>query len=410
MRNNPTKIESAKEIYREKVSRFERNCVNRIYTERPVGSNGYLWSAYVKDRMLILNTITGFDANDTGLTCVIDLNTANCIQTLNTGTNVQIFCCCYAEDNKFFLGGNDQWVRVWNLQTNEWEQILEQHTSSISSLHFIKGRRLIVGTDDNKINIWDLNTGQCEMTLCEGHSKGIHFLCSTADEKLISLDRAGVVKLWDLKKGTCERTFSVEETGIALCGCLTEEGLLVLGNDRGEIKVLNLDAADPCKDTFSTGEGKCLIYLGLTKQGMLIAADNSGDVTLWDLETGQFEPLHLKRNGNYGSSILTQEGELIRLWKGIWKGEHSIVDLNASNREVFAEIAECFERGVRDVHLAYLKFQRMPDEEKEKIYLELDYILETEDCGEMAFLDYQFDDQIKAQAIRNYLSSLDTGS
>jgi WD40 repeat protein len=63
-------------------------------------------------------------------------------------------------------GGEDNTVRVWNLETGKCNWIREEHTNWVRSVAFsFDGTMVASGSEDETIKIWDAKTGNCLKTL-----------------------------------------------------------------------------------------------------------------------------------------------------------------------------------------------------------------------------------------------------
>jgi WD40 repeat protein len=63
-------------------------------------------------------------------------------------------------------GGDDQTIRLWDLQTGHCLHILGEHTGWVRSVIFSSdGEILFSGSDDRAIKLWDVQAGRCIKTL-----------------------------------------------------------------------------------------------------------------------------------------------------------------------------------------------------------------------------------------------------
>jgi WD40 repeat protein len=63
-------------------------------------------------------------------------------------------------------GGDDQTVRLWDLQTGHCLHILDEHSGWVRSVIFnSNGQILFSGSDDRTIKLWDVQAGRCIETL-----------------------------------------------------------------------------------------------------------------------------------------------------------------------------------------------------------------------------------------------------
>ncbi|WP_442936598.1 WD40 repeat domain-containing protein [Nostoc sp.] len=64
------------------------------------------------------------------------------------------------------MNKDDQTIRLWNLQTGQCLQVLQEHTRWVASVVFsFDGQILLSGSHDRTIKLWDVATGRCIKTL-----------------------------------------------------------------------------------------------------------------------------------------------------------------------------------------------------------------------------------------------------
>jgi WD40 repeat protein len=70
------------------------------------------------------------------------------------------------DDRILASGGNDQTIRLWDLQTGDCLRILGEHIGWVRSVIFstngqsTNGQILFSGSDDRTIKLWDVQTGR----------------------------------------------------------------------------------------------------------------------------------------------------------------------------------------------------------------------------------------------------------
>src|SRR5258707_14915870 len=70
-------------------------------------------------------------------------------------------------------GGEDQFVRIWEVNTGQCLTTLQGPTDGIRSVAFSPdGARLASSSDDGTVRLWEVSTGQCLATL-QGYDIGI---------------------------------------------------------------------------------------------------------------------------------------------------------------------------------------------------------------------------------------------
>jgi WD40 repeat protein len=99
-------------------------------------------------------------------------------------------------------GGNDQTLRIWDLESGECLRILKGHTNDITCVSVTPdGRWAVSGSRDRTLRVWDLATGRC-LRILEGHHDGIVRLCVSPDgRRVVSASRDKTLRVWDLESG-----------------------------------------------------------------------------------------------------------------------------------------------------------------------------------------------------------------
>ena len=127
----------------------------------------------------------------------------------------------FSPDEKYLVSGSlDRTVKVWNAKTGELMKTLEKHSDNIYDVEFHPwGKYFATCSRDLTIRLWDFETGDVVMTY-SGHDKGILDIEFTPDgNHLISASFDGSVRLWQTKTGKMVYTFADHEgrvNGIAV--------------------------------------------------------------------------------------------------------------------------------------------------------------------------------------------------
>ncbi len=262
--------------------------------------------------------------------------------------------------------------------------------------------KLIIGHKSGKIQIFDFESRVCTTTII-GNSP-IWSLVLKDDGNLISGHLDGSIQIWDAKSCQCIRTLK-GDIGISSL-CLTKTGDLISGDVNGVIKIWDLNRGDQIRSFESLDFP--ILSLCLTDGGKLIVGQNyQKSISVVDFQTGHREAT-FSMFVKFYSLVLTNDQRIIVL--EMYPG---ILNFNASNSEIFAELATIFADHVHVQHsLAMERFSLMPAEERQQIYVELYRILNFREGGFSGSAEHAFHDleglsstpQQKALAIRNYLS------
>jgi WD40 repeat protein len=104
-------------------------------------------------------------------------------------------------------GGEDNSVRVWDLETGETRGVWLGHEGRVKSIIVIESLGLIAsGSFDTTIRLWNISTGEHQRTL-RGHTSIVKALAySNSGDWLLSAGSDGTVCIWDIGSGRCLRT------------------------------------------------------------------------------------------------------------------------------------------------------------------------------------------------------------
>ncbi|ODV92950.1 hypothetical protein CANCADRAFT_1550 [Tortispora caseinolytica NRRL Y-17796] len=78
-------------------------------------------------------------------------------------------CVMFTEDGRSVVsGGNDNVVKVWDLESGACTRVLRDHTALVRTLH-VHGRRLVTGSYDKSVKVWDLDKSKLLLNLTGWH-------------------------------------------------------------------------------------------------------------------------------------------------------------------------------------------------------------------------------------------------
>jgi WD40 repeat protein len=145
-------------------------------------------------------------ADGLGLVVIRDFKSGAKLRELAHGTSVS--SVAFSPDGQFLVtGGADKKARLWNVEKDKLERVLEGHTATVGCVAFSKDGKLAysasfssLGDTDETIRIWDTQTGK-ESAKLEVGGEG-HMLMKAAFSadglRALTGHRSGEVRLWDL--------------------------------------------------------------------------------------------------------------------------------------------------------------------------------------------------------------------
>ncbi|NDJ54426.1 MAG: WD40 repeat domain-containing protein [Chloroflexi bacterium] len=119
------------------------------------------------------------------------------------GTSVATSAVTFSPDGRTVAyGSTNGQVTLWDTNSSEFIQSLEQHTGQVRSLEYsADGSELVSGSTDTNAIIWEVETGN-PIYILEGHASFVtHSAWSPAGNLIATGDAQGVVILWDTQTG-----------------------------------------------------------------------------------------------------------------------------------------------------------------------------------------------------------------
>ena len=113
----------------------------------------------------------------------------------------------FSPNGKVFAAGSRKQIRLWNMETGNWEKGITSIGGSKEDQEVFHGSEALVFSPDNKtlvngdgngkLQLWDITTGNEIITL-KGHTKQVETLRFSPDGKtLVSAAQDGTILLWD---------------------------------------------------------------------------------------------------------------------------------------------------------------------------------------------------------------------
>jgi WD40 repeat protein len=133
---------------------------------------------------------------------VLDLTTGNLVRRVNLGEHFWINDLDVFKDGRRVICAGTYWrnsLTIFNLKNGKAILPLPYHRTALSVRIYNQGSRIISGGEDNAIRIWDLDSFT-EVACLQGHTNEINAICVFADEsKAVSAALDGTLRVWDLE-------------------------------------------------------------------------------------------------------------------------------------------------------------------------------------------------------------------
>jgi len=192
-----------------------------------------------------------------------DVQTGECLKTLEGNNDVYIFSVTISSDNKFIVSGSgDKTIKIWDVQTGECLKILKGHKDWVSSVVISSDNKFIIsGSYDKTIKIWDVQTRECLKTL-EGHKDFIYSIAISSDNKfIVSGSGDKTIKIWDVQTGECLKTLEGHTSWVNSVAISSNNKFIVSGSNDGTIKIWNITIEEILRENIKFIEFNTLIKL-----------------------------------------------------------------------------------------------------------------------------------------------------
>jgi len=129
-------------------------------------------------------------------------------------------------------------VRVWDASTGKELNVLNGHTSSVTSVAFsTDGTRIVSGSEDKSVRVWDASTGQ-EFNVLNGHTHWVNSVAfSTDGTRIVSGSRDESVRVWDTSMGKELNVLNDHTYSVSSVAFSTDGTYIVSGSSDDSVRV-----------------------------------------------------------------------------------------------------------------------------------------------------------------------------
>ncbi len=184
-------------------------------------------------------------------------------------------------------GSDDKTIRLWDIQSGQYHQILTKHTDWIRALAVDpQGQWLASGSSDQTIRLWGVQSGQCQQVL-EGHTDQVRTLAvDPHGQWLASGSSDQTIRLWDVQSGQCQQVLEGHTDQVRALAVDPHGQWLASGSYDETIRLWDIQSSECCH-VLKGHTGK-IHDLAVDPYGQRLASGSSDrTVRLWDVQSGQ---------------------------------------------------------------------------------------------------------------------------
>ncbi|KAL1501342.1 hypothetical protein ABEB36_006677 [Hypothenemus hampei] len=161
--------------------------------------------------------------------------------------------------------------------------IFDQHTKAVTMVKFANNEtsRLCCSSLDGNLSVCDVSSNPpCVLAILRGHTSGVPALEWSANNDFIaSVSLDATIRLWKSSDFSCLRILNEPNHAQILC-CIfqpSNNNLILIGNNRGEIRILNVSAGLFLKNSCKVG-GNILILTSDTNGKIIWTGNDRGEI------------------------------------------------------------------------------------------------------------------------------------
>ncbi|MBD2435919.1 NB-ARC domain-containing protein [Nostoc sp. FACHB-110] len=232
------------------------------------------------------STILASGGNDQNVK-LWDVDTGQCLKTL-TEHPERVKSLAFSPQGDILAIGSDDWViHLWTMADSKYHQQLQAHQGSILSVVFSpQGKILASASSDKTIKLWNFHKGKCLATL-QGHTDSVDSLAFHHNgHLLVSGSEDQTIKLWSIPEGKCLRTFHGHSDRVSTVALAPHSDILASGSDDHTIKLWHLRTGECLKTLPAHKSSVCSVVFSPDGQ-TLVSGSEDHSVRFWDVNTGQ---------------------------------------------------------------------------------------------------------------------------
>lgn len=271
-----------------------------------------------------------FTGSYEGILHVWNSFTTECLRTIVAHSDIIRSMCYNEKTSRLFTASADRTIKVWsaihaatNADSLEVIATLADNVLGLYSIYCNRdGTSLVSGGNDQLIKIWNLNNFQCERTFV-GHYGTVMCVRYSHDESRI-LSAGGAdfsIKLWDMRSGECIRTYVGHTHTVSFVVFNDDESRLISSGWDKTIRIWNTDTGDELNTLRAHSSW---VNAVLYEHGKIFSASSDNSIKIWNYDEKRATS---RRHFDYVTSLCSPPGCSIVISSG-WDNTIKIWDVS----------------------------------------------------------------------------------
>ena len=255
-----------------------------------------------------------------------DLETGRCLRVLE-GHRDTVYSVAWSSDGRYALSGSaDDTVRLWDLKTGHCLRVLKGHKGSVLSVAWSSdGGRVLSSSFDDTVRLWDVETGRC-LRVLEGHGDAVLSTAWSSDcRRTLTGSFDGTVRLWDVDMGRCLRVLEGHTDTVSSVAWSTDGRRALSGSWDNTVRLWDLETG--CCLRALEGHTGFVRSLAWSSDGRhALSGSDDHTARLWDMETGRCLRVLERRTASVYGLAYSADGR--RAFSGDYNGGIRVWDLS----------------------------------------------------------------------------------
>ena len=251
-----------------------------------------------------------------GEVCVYDTLTGHRLKRFEGHPGTWVHCVGFHPGGEILASaGDDNAIRLWNLDTSSCQSVLFGHEARIFSIGFSRdGKLLFSSSSDGSVRVWDPAAGRCLRVIRHMPGEANLQMALHPNGRLIATccEEDPEVKIWDAATGECRSSFKGHAPWSASIAFNPEGTLLACSCSDGTVELWDLKHREiPQFFRLLIGHQHHVSVMAFGHLGLLASLPYGENINLWDVFSGKVLKTIQGYSRLIGGNAFSPDGKLL---------------------------------------------------------------------------------------------------